>query len=163
MMSLSWDDLEYSLGRHLAAMPEDDTFTLYVDEGGRPGFDTDFDGYPRYVQFIAFGAGSLRCEVASNAYLPDDLKHSVDDLIAMREDGWMLPQDEHVAGSPNIFFDVSQPAAGEAATMAMRVFQQVWKVAEARGVVCDADQLRGPNAFAAYEAPADFRRSDTLT
>lgn len=153
MSKLTWADLAYSLGQHLASMPEDATFTLYVDEQARPGFDPDLDGYPRYVQFCAYEGGMLRCEVVSNTYLPPDMQHSIDDLIAMRADGWTLPDDEHVSGSPNLYVDIDADDAAEVAAMVVRVFQDVWHVADAGGVRCDAAALRGRHAFRVLEAP----------
>lgn len=161
MSGLTWDDLEHSLGLHLASMPADAIFTLYVAEAERPGFDPVFDGYPRYVQFLAYD-DAVRCEVVSNTYLPPELQHSVDDLIALRLDGWTLPTDEHVSGSPNIFLDVPATEGAVAAAMTMRVFREVWHVADAGGVTCDAEDLRGRHAFRVLSAPADFRAGAPL-
>ena len=105
MSELTGADLAYSLEQYLASMPEDAIFTLYVDEQARRGFDPDLDGYPRYVQFCAYEGGMVRCEVVSNTYLPADMQHTIDDLITMRSDGWTLPDDEHVSGSPNLYVD----------------------------------------------------------
>ncbi|NRQ50419.1 TY-Chap domain-containing protein [Aeromicrobium stalagmiti] len=162
MSGLTWHDLEFSLGRHLQVMPDDEIFTLYVDEPDRPGFDPDFDSCARYVQFCSYDQGWVRCEVVSNKYLPHDLKHSVDDLIAMRVDGWTLPGDEDGSGSPNIYLDVEVCDAAAASARVMRVFREVWHVADAGGVTCDADALRGRHAFRVLEAPVDFRADAPL-
>ncbi|MEV7396706.1 hypothetical protein [Aeromicrobium sp. NPDC092404] len=98
MDTFSWDDLEHSLARHLPTMPDDAIFTVYVDESSRPGFDADFDDHPRYVQLLAYGDGMVRCEVVSNTYLPDDMRHTIDDLIRPRADGWNLPADGKTSG-----------------------------------------------------------------
>lgn len=160
MAALTWEDLTFSLARHLESMPTDSYFSLYVDDSGRPGFEADLDDHPLYVQFCAFGEQMVRCEVVSNEFLPADRQHSVDDLIAMRLDGWTLPSDEHVHGSPNIHLDVHTDDADRAAAMVMRVFQVVWQVTTADGIITDARHLRGRHAFRVLDAPVDDRTFD---
>jgi hypothetical protein len=156
MSEITWDDLTYSLARHLESMPDDTYFLLCVDDSGRPDHDEQLDGHPLYVQFCAFAGDMIRCEVVGNRYLPKDRQHSVDDLIALRADGWRLPGDENINGSPNVYLDVASSEVDEAAAMVVRVFRCIWGVADPTGVITDREYLRGPHAFELSDAPAGF-------
>ena len=153
---MNWHDLAYSIARHLESMADDTYFSLYVDDSGRPGHDAEFDGHPLYVQFCAYDGDMVRCEVVSNRYLPEDRQHSVDALIALRADGWRLPADENINGSPNLFIDVPRSGLDLAAAMVTRVFRRTWGVADPSGVITDQEYLLGPDAFRMLDAPAGY-------
>lgn len=155
MTELTWESLAYSLAAHLAAMEDDEHFVLYA---GPPEPDDLADKYHRYVQFCAYDSGqTVRCEVVSNAYRPEHLKHSVDDLVMLRTAGWFLPSDVPTevgdSGSPNLFMDVESDAAEFAAGAVITVLRDVWH-ADVHDVVTDADHLRGPRAFS-LQAPTN--------
>ncbi len=156
MSEITWNDLSYSLARHLESMPDGADFLLSVDDSGRPDHDEQLDGHPLYVQFCAFGGDMVRCEVVSNRYLPEERQHSVDDLIALRADGWRLPGDENINGSPNLYLDGARSETDDAAVMVMQVFRRIWGVADPSGVITDHQYLRGPHAFALLDSPAGY-------
>jgi hypothetical protein len=148
---VDWPSFSYSLADVLARMPDDETFSLQKDDGevdefGEP--DT-----PKYVQVCAYGNSWLRCEVASNRFLPPEQQHSAEQEEMLRATGWNEPSDDEEA-SPNWYVDIETAWVDFAADMIGAVFSEVWGVTRVSQIVGDKDDVR---RFRWRELPDDLR------
>lgn len=128
MIARDWNVFAYTLGRRFASMKDGETFTI---EGPPDDLDNPESGSQRYIQFCCFDGGqSIRCEVVSNSYLPEGLKHSVEDLVTLRMAGWslptVLPGEDEGSGSTNLFLDVEVGAAAVAIEAVWVAMRDVW-------------------------------------
>ncbi|TQF65775.1 hypothetical protein FK531_20310 [Rhodococcus spelaei] len=122
----AWTDFQVRLADIIAAMREDDLLALELGE------ESTVEGFVPCVQFLAWGAGEVRCEVPSNAYLDPRHRLSAADEQRLVELGWhrptRQPDDEPDAGSPAFFVDKPANWADQLAAMAVTVFRETWSV-----------------------------------
>lgn len=129
-----WTSFSDSLARALRETPQDDSFALELESD-------DDSGACRYVQFCAYGPGRIRCEVVSNEYLALSLKHTVADLRWLAAQGWGEPGDTNGQGSTNHYLDVDVEWVEFAADQVVRVFRDLWSVADIGEIVADRDLI----------------------
>lgn len=85
----AWDDFADSLAAYLGTMEADDDHLIVQTPDG-----ADDEGAAPYAQFCVAGAGWIRAEVSSNAYLADPFKLTDRQVEMMVESlGWRLPED----------------------------------------------------------------------
>ncbi len=130
MMIGDWDTVAQSLEARLLALADGESFVL---DGPLDNEDDPDGGSSRYVQFCAYNdAKSIRCEVVSNSYLPEHLRHSIDDLVTLRTAGWSLPtalpDEEEGTGSYNLFLDVDVDDATVGAKAVCVALRDVWSM-----------------------------------
>ncbi|MFE3289427.1 hypothetical protein [Rhodococcus sp. NPDC059234] len=122
----AWTEFQVRLADIIAAMREDDLLALELGE------ESSVEGFVPCVQFLAWGAGEVRCEVPSNAYLDPRHRLSAVDEDRLVELGWhrptRQPDDEPDAGSPAFFVDKPANWADQLAAMAVTVFRETWSV-----------------------------------
>ncbi|OOL32286.1 hypothetical protein GQ85_08440, partial [Rhodococcus rhodochrous] len=103
----SWSEFRARLADHVASMRDGDGLVLepLVEEETGPAGPC--------VQFYAWGAGQVRCEVPSNAHLGGDRRLRPADEALLAELGWREPsrgpEDPEDGGSPAYWMD--RPAA----------------------------------------------------
>jgi hypothetical protein len=137
-MTNDWEDLEAStaqawtefrqrLADRLAEAGDDDVLLIEVETGVD---EDELEGAAPYVQFVAWGEGMLRAEVASDHYLDERYALSLDDELVLTGMGWSEPaydeDGDAVPGKENFHLDGSQREADRVAVMAVRALREVF-------------------------------------
>src|SRR4051812_4330023 len=124
----AWRRFQARLAHHLAAMEDDDLLLIEVEVAKE-----DEAGAAPYVQFCGWGAGHLRCEVASNNYLAPAHRlaaEAEEDLVAL---GFETPtwssEDDADSGPANYWIDVETDEADRVAVMVVRALRDVYGAA----------------------------------
>jgi hypothetical protein len=119
----AWGNFETSLGVYLATMrADDDHLIVETPDGGDDG-----DGLTPYAQFCVAGAGRIRAEISSNAYLVDAFKLTDEEIEDLVEGlGWQLPDDPD-AGQ-NLFLERSVDQAASLASVVTEVLEDVFGI-----------------------------------
>ena len=115
-LELAWTEFRQRLADRLAGAAEDDVLLIEVETGAE-----GVEGAEPYVQFLAWGDGMLRGEVASNHYLDDRYALSAADERHLGEMGWSEPESEG-----NFHLDAPQREADRLAVMAVRALREVF-------------------------------------
>ena len=115
---LAWTGFRQRLADRLAAA-EDDVLLIEVEAAVA---DDALQGAAPYVQFVAWGEGMLRAEVASNHYLDDRFALSPEDERCLVEMGWTEPTHED-----NFHVDAPLREADRLAVMAVRALREVFR------------------------------------
>ncbi|AKE89480.1 hypothetical protein RAJCM14343_0581 [Rhodococcus aetherivorans] len=122
----SWSEFRARLADHVASMCDGDGLLLepLVEEESGPAGPC--------VQFYAWGAGQVRCEVPSNAHLGGDRRLRPADEALLAELGWREPsrgpEDPEDGGSPAYWMDRPAAWADQLAAVAVTALRRVWGV-----------------------------------
>lgn len=123
----AWAGFRARLADLIADLEEDEPLIIEMETG----LDVaDLSGAGPFVQFIGWGDGTVRAEVAGNAFLHEryQLEESGEHLLT--ELGWRAPtyglDDEADEGSANFFIDVALREADLLAVMSVRALREVF-------------------------------------
>ena len=123
----AWTEFRQRLADGLAAAGEDDVLLIEVETGVD---EDELEGAAPYVQFVAWGEGMLRAEVASDNYLDERYELSLDDELVLTDMGWSEPaydeDGDAVPGEENFHLDAPQREADRVAVMAVRALREVF-------------------------------------
>ena len=118
----AWTRFRARLADHVAEMGDDDVLIVDTDPD-----DAATGGALPYVQFCAYDAGWVRCEVSSNAYLVPDRRLDVQEAAAVVALGWSDPADGETEPG-NFYVDAERVEADRLAVMTVRVLREVFGV-----------------------------------
>ena len=123
----AWTGFRQRLADRLAAAAEDDVLLVEVETADA---EDEPAGAAPYLQFVAWGEGMLRAEVASNSFLDDRYALSADDERLLVDMGWLPPayddDGDPVPGEENFHLDAPQREADRVAVMAVRALREVF-------------------------------------
>jgi hypothetical protein len=151
----AWRGFRQRLADGLAEMAEDDVLLVEVETGVD---EDELDGAAPYVQFVAWGAGMLRAEVASNNYLDERYELSLDDALLLAEMGWTQPAyddaGDPIPGKENFHLDTPRREADRVAVLTVRAIREVFGCPHPAFLSADGLE-RGPETPAVAPARAD--------
>ncbi|MBJ8341060.1 hypothetical protein JGU71_19415 [Antrihabitans sp. YC3-6] len=142
----AWTLFRRQLADRVASMVDDDLLVV----------ETAFEQGGPCVQFLGWGGGLVRCEVPSNAFLPDNRQLNGGDEALLVQLGWQPPA-SGPQGSPAFFADFDATAADRMAIMAVRALREIWNVSHPafiRVVVGSDDVTSALGVSAAVPEPA---------
>jgi len=123
----AWTGFRQRLADRLAEAGEGDVLLIEVETGVD---EDDLLSAAPYVQFVAWGEGMLRAEVASDNYLDERYELSLDDELVLTDMGWSEPaydeDGDAVPGEENFHLDAPQREADRVAVMAVRALREVY-------------------------------------
>lgn len=121
---LAWREFRQRLADRLAEAGEDDILLVGVETATA---DDELHGAAPYVQFVGWGEGMLRAEVASNVHLDERFELTGDDERVLADMGWSEPDDDDaVAGESNFHLDAPAREADRVAVLAVRALREVF-------------------------------------
>jgi hypothetical protein len=121
----AWTGFRQRLADRLAG--EEEVLLVEMETGVD---EDDLDGAAPYAQFVAWGEGMVRAEVASNTYLDERFALTADDERLLVDMGWVPPayddDGDPVPGEENFHLDAPQREADRVAVMAVRALRDVF-------------------------------------
>ena len=152
----AWTEFRQRLADRLSEAVEDDVLLVEVETGVD---EEELDGAAPYVQFVAWGEGMLRAEVASNNYLDERYELTADDELWLVETGWSEPayseDGDPIPGDGNFHLDAPQREADRVAVIAVRALREVFGCPHPTFVVADGlERPTGLPAVALEASPA---------
>ena len=148
----AWTRFRARLADHVAEMGDGDVLIVDTDPD-----DAATGGALPYVQFCAYDAGWVRCEVSSNAYLVPERRLDAQEAGAVVGLGWSDPADDE--GEPgNFYVDAERVEADRLAVMTVRVLREVFGVPHPSFLAADGLELEPGQGVADSEpaaAPAE--------
>ena len=156
----AWAGFRGRLADRLAELEDDEVVFVEVESGVD---DDELVGAAPYLQLVGWGAGVVRGEVVSNAYLDERYALAPAEEQRLVDLGWSPPThaagDDSDAGSANFYIDLERREADRLAVMAVRTLREVFGCAhpaflQAAGLLPEAVEERSaPQASGDTEEP----------
>jgi hypothetical protein len=157
----AWTEFRQRLADRLAESGEDEVLLVEVETGVD---EEELLGAAPYVQFVTWGEGMLRAEVASNTFLDERYELTLDDELVLTDMGWSEPaydeDGDAVPGEENFHLDAPRREADRVAVMAVRALREVFGCPHPTFLVADGLE-RGPGAPARTSSPTDVEAEVT--
>lgn len=138
--TIPWMSFAASVAATVRRLPDDGTFVLHRDEGELDDFGHPHT--PKYAQFCRWSSSMLRCEVVSNAFLPEEHHWSPAEEVRLLAMGWKCPDPDEPTASPNWHLDVALVWAEVGVDRVVQVLRDLWGARVMSDVVLDAKDLR---------------------
>lgn len=143
----AWTRFRARLADHVAEMGDDDVLIVDTDPD-----DAATGGALPYVQFCAYDAGRVRCEVSSNAYLVPERRLDAQGAAAVVALGWSDPADGEAG---NFYVDAERVEADRLAVMTVGVLREVFGVPHPSFLAAGGLELDPGQGVADSERPGE--------
>ena len=159
----AWTEFRQRLADRLAGSGEEgDVLVVEVETGVA---DDELLARAPYAEFVAFGDGTVRGEVASNTYLDERYALTADDERLLLEMGWRPPSyDEDgdpVPGQEDFHLEAPQREADRMAVMTVRALREVFGCPHP--AFLEAEGLERSRGAAAEPIPGQWSRPRSAT